>query len=102
MRFWGLITGGLLVWTAHFMGLYLLASYADVAWRDAAAGLMFGLVFSVACLVGVVWLGLHAAGQLRHRPSDATRAFGLRIAVAGALVGGVGVVFQTIALLSVG
>lgn len=100
MRFWGLISGGLLVWAAHFMGLYLLASYADVAWRDAAAGRVFGLVFSLACLVGVVWLGLYAAGQLRLRPSDVTRAFGLRLAVAGALVGGVGVVFQTVALLA--
>lgn len=102
MRFWGLITGGLLVWAAHFMGLYLLASYADVAWRDAAAGRAIGFGFSLACLGGAVWLGLHAAGQLRRGPSDVTRAFGLRVAVAGALIGGVGVVFQSVALLAAG
>jgi len=102
VRLWGLITGGLLVWAAHFMGLYLLASYAEVAWRDAAAGRLIGFVFSLGCLLCVVWLGLHAARQLRGRPLDVTRAFCLRVAVTGALIGGVGVVFQTIALLIVG
>ena len=36
MRFWLLMLGGLLIWAAHFLGLYLLSSAAD---EEAAARL---------------------------------------------------------------
>nr|WP_314434171.1 hypothetical protein [uncultured Brevundimonas sp.] len=99
MRFWALATGGLLVWAAHFLGLYLLSSAADVAHRDAGAWNGTGLVFSLICLIVVVGLYLHARSELRRRLVDDTR-FGLALAAAGAGLGGIGVVFQTLVLLA--
>lgn len=99
MRFWGLTLGGLLVWAAHFLGLYLLASFADVAWRDAAGGRTLGLAFSAVCLVVISGLVWRSAVQLRARPDDQTRAFALSLAAAGGVIAAVGVVFQTAPLL---
>lgn len=104
MRFWLTALGGLTIWAVHFLGLYVLASVADVAWRDAAGGRAAGLVFSLACLAclaAVALAGLSAARGLRRPPSDETRLFGLRMGVAGAVVAGVGVMFQTAPLLVV-
>jgi len=100
MRFWLLMLGGLLIWAAHFLGLYLLSSASDVARDDAGAWNGAGLVFSVICLLviaGLIWRGVFS---LRMKPTDATSAFGLRLAVAGGLLGGIGVVFQTLVLLA--
>ena len=101
MRFWLTALGGLTIWAVHFLGLYVLASVADVAWRDAAGGRAAGLVFSLACQAAVALAGLSAARGLRRPPSDETRLFGLRMGVAGAVVAGVGVMFQTAPLLVV-
>lgn len=100
MRFWALATGGLLVWAAHFIGLYLLSSAADVAHRDASAWNRVGLVFSLICLIVVLGLYLYARRELRRQPVEDTRAFGLTLAAAGAGLGGIGVVFQTLVLLA--
>ena len=100
MRFWVLMTGGLLIWAAHFLGLYLLASAADVARGDAGAWNLAGLIFSLVCLLGVVVLCWRGLAGLRGQPADETRAFGLRLAIAGGVLGGIGVVFQSLVLLT--
>jgi hypothetical protein len=100
MRFWLLILGGLLIWTAHFLGLYLLSSAADVAREDAGAWNGAGLIFSLICLMVIAFLCWRCIVWLRTKPSDETRAFGLRLAVAGGLLGGIGVAFQTLVLLA--
>ncbi len=91
--------GGLMIWAVHFLGLYLLASFADVAWRDAAGGKVIGLVFSLACLAAIAAVAWRAASQLRQDEPEDTRAFGLHMAVAGGVIAGVGVVFQTAPLM---
>lgn len=100
MRFWVLVVGGLLVWAGHFLGLYLLSSAADVARRDAGAWTGAGMVFSLACLFAVASLFIYAVARLRTGPVDETRAFGFSLAAAGAVLGGIGVVFQTLVLLA--
>ncbi|TFW15309.1 hypothetical protein EGY25_01570 [Brevundimonas intermedia] len=100
MRFWLLMLGGLLIWAAHFMGLYLLSSASDVARDDAGAWNGAGLVFSMICLIAIAGLCWRCIVWLRMKPTDETRAFGLRLAVAGGLLGGIGVVFQTLVLVA--
>jgi len=99
VRFWLVALGGLMIWAVHFLGLYLLASFADVAWRDAAGGKVIGLVFSLACLAAIAAVAWRAASQLRQDEPEDTRAFGLHMAVAGGVIAGVGVVFQTAPLM---
>ena len=98
MRFWLLILGGLLIWTAHFLGLYLLSSAADVVLGDAGAWNIFGLTFSALCLASIGALWWKCLIALRAKP-EATRSFGLRLAIAGSLLGAIGVVFQTLVLV---
>lgn len=100
MRFWLLMLGGLLIWAAHFLGLYLLSSTSDVARGDAGAWNGAGLIFSLICLMVIAVLCWCCIVWLREKPRDETRAFGLRLAVAGGLLGGIGVVFQTLVLLA--
>ena len=97
MRPWLLMTGGLLIWAVHFMGIYLIASVADVVDRaDAFAWRMGGLAFSLACLLAAGAVGAYAAMQLRAGPGDGARAFRLRLAALGAGIGGVGVLYQAL------
>ena len=98
MRFWLLMLGGLLVWAAHFMGLYLLSSAADVAREDAGAWNALGLTFSALCLASIGALCWKCLIALRAKP-EATQSFGLRLAIAGSLLGAIGVVFQTLVLV---
>ena len=100
MRFWALATGGLLVWAAHFLGLYLLASVADVARDDAGAWRGVGLTFSLACLAVAAGLGLNALIRSRARSDDATQGIGLALQAGAAAIGAVGVIFQTMVLLA--
>lgn len=95
-----MMLGGLLIWAGHFIGLYLLASFADVAWGDAGAGRWAGLVFSLCCLASIVLLCLQAARRLRKDGEAPTEGFGLGIALAGGVIAGVGVVFQTLPLVA--
>lgn len=88
---WAWMLGGLLVWTAHFCGVYGLASLADVVataddlgWRMAALG------FSAVCVaVCAVLLGL----ALRRRRSGSDR-FGDDIAALSAVIGSIAIVWQ--------
>jgi len=90
--------GGLLIWAAHFLGLYILASLADVA-GDGVSWKIAGLAFSAICMAGAVFVGFRADAVLNRSPRDTSRAFGLRVGVLGAAMGGLGVAFQTLVLV---
>ena len=100
MRRWFYLLGGLLLWSAHFVGVYAIGSLAairpieeDMAWRIVL------LVFSVACAVGAVLLAVTAG--LLSAVGDASQRFLSRVAAMGAAVSAVAIVFQTLpALLS--
>ena len=91
-----------MIWTVHFLGVYLLSSAADVA-ATADDGLwrLAGAIFSLACLAGVVGLGARVVAMKRLRPADARERFELDVALGACLVGGVGIAFQSLPLLLV-
>lgn len=91
---WVTMTGGLVIWALHFMGLYAIASAADV-WGapDAWLWRLTGVIFSVLCLlatIGVV-LWLIRQGQAPSEPE----AWERRVGLTGALVAAVSIVWQT-------
>lgn len=98
MRFWLLMLGGLLIWAAHFLGLYLLSSAADVARGDAGAWNAAGYGFSLVCLLAIAALCRKSLTVLRTQP-EPTQAFGLRVSIAASLLSGIGVIFQTLVLI---
>jgi len=88
--------GGLLVWTVHFLGVYTLASLADViaraddpAWRGA------GLVFSGVCLLASAVLLALAARRLR-RTGDEGWGFPDQLAALGAGLALIAIVWQSL------
>lgn len=92
MSRWFAMLGGLLVWAAHFLGLYLIASAADV-WTtaDSPMSRWIGLAFSLACLGAVAVLTLIFA----RRPIDGEAArWERRIAITGAMVAAVAIIWQ--------
>jgi drug/metabolite transporter (DMT)-like permease len=103
MRRWLILLGGLLFWATHFLGLYLITSVADVVataddpvWRLAGAG------FSLVCIAGAAGLGVAIARAGRRGPQPDPRRFEHSVALGGCVIGGIGVAFQTLALLIVG
>lgn len=85
---------GLIVWTVHFVGVYALASVADIAadpqapvWRIA------GWVFSATCaLATAVMLGF-AIQRLRR---SANERFRHEMALMGNLVGLISIAWQAL------
>lgn len=97
MTRWLKMTAGLLIWAAHFIGVYLISSAADVWSSSEAAGARWtGLAFSLACLFAIlataVWLG-------RGRPEGpGPVAWERRVGLTGVLVAGISVFWQTVPL----
>lgn len=96
MKVWTWMTGGLLIWAVHFMGVYGIASLADVlATADDPFWRAIGLGFSVLCvLAAAVLLGL-AVRRLR-RPADDGRPFPDQLAALGAGIACVAMVWQAL------
>ena len=96
MRRWAWMLGGLIVWTVHFMGVYGIASLADVVSRaDDPTWRMTGLAFSAACLLTALVLAGWAARRLRGRADPSTR-FGDQLALLGGGVATVAIVWQAL------
>jgi len=94
MRRWLKMTGGLLIWAVHFVGVYLISSVADV-WSssEAVSARWTGLAFSMGCLLCIialaVWLGKG------WREASGQEAWESRVGLTGALVAGISVLWQT-------
>jgi len=96
VRRWAWMLGGLIVWTVHFMGVYAIASLADVVSRaDDAAWRMAGLGFSAACLLAALALAGLAAGRLRQTGESPIR-FGDQLALMSGGVAAVAIVWQAL------
>ena len=96
MRRWVWMLGGLIVWTVHFMGIYAIASAADVVSRaDDPFWRMGGLAFSGACLLAALALAGWAARRLRRR-EDPSAAFGDQLALLGGGVAAIAIVWQAL------
>ena len=96
MKAWAWMTGGLIVWAVHFLGVYALSSLADVvasaddpAWRAAA------LVFSGVCVLASVVLLAITAQRLRRGDGEGPR-FPDQLAALGAGLAIVAIVWQAL------
>ncbi|MBA3050234.1 hypothetical protein [Brevundimonas sp.] len=93
---WAWMLGGLIVWTIHFMGVYAIASLADVVSRaDDPPWRMTGLAFSGACALAALALAAVAARRLRQSPGPAV-GFGDQLAVLGGGLATVAIVWQAL------
>lgn len=93
---WAWMLGGLIVWTVHFMGVYAIASLADVVSEaDDLRWRMTGLGFSAACLLAALAIAAWAGRRLRRR-TDPSAAFGDQLALLGAGVAAVAIVWQAL------
>ncbi|MDG2520682.1 hypothetical protein P7B02_03930 [Caulobacter segnis] len=99
MRFWLWGLGGLLIWALHFLGLYGLASVADLATGRADGWRAAGLGFSLACLLATALYAVMLARRLRRASNAPVQVFALGLGLTGGLVAAIGVVFQSLPLL---
>jgi hypothetical protein len=90
---WGYMLGGLIVWTIHFLGVYVIASVADVAADDghplsrAAVG-----VFTVVCLIAAG--GLTVVAARRWRRGGGEMGFENAIAATGGAISVISILWQ--------
>lgn len=97
MPVWLLSLGGLLVWTAHFFGLYLIASI----WLTSPVARMVALGFTVACLAADGWLLWRTAPARRGADRDAFDHWLLVVAFLGAALSALAVLWQGLPALIV-
>ena len=93
MKRWGYILGGLIVWTVHFLGVYVIASVGDVA-ADADHPLSRAAVgvFTVACLIAAGGLTVVAARRWRRGGED--MGFENVIAATGGAIAAISILWQ--------
>lgn len=94
MRNWGLMLGGLLIWSLHFLGVYGIASVADVSdpstralWRG------LGLAFTGLCLLAVALI------VFRARTSTSDAGLYRQVSLGACALGFIAIVFQSVPLL---
>jgi len=93
MRAWIWMTGGLLVWAAHFTGVYAIASLADVVARaDDFGWRMLAVAFTGVCALACV--GLFVWALAVRRRTSGPESFKHDMALLSALVGGIAIVWQ--------
>ena len=92
--------GGLILWAAHFLGVYAIASVADVvATADDPAWRMAGLGFSAVCVLAGVALGLIALRRLRRAEGEVS-GFRRELAALGFGVAVVAMIWQALPTLT--
>ena len=93
---WIWMLGGLIVWTIHFMGIYAIASLADVVSRaDDLTWRMIGLAFSGVCVLAALAITVAAARRVR-RSAGPPAAFGDQLALLGGGVATVAIIWQAL------
>lgn len=102
MARWAYMLGGLIVWTIHFVGVYAIASLADVVARaDDFLWRMIGLGFSVICLVATLAIAVIAIRDARGREEGEyeTHALIPQLAAMGAAVAALAIAWQAMPTL---
>ncbi len=94
MRGWTFLLGGLIVWAVHFFALYGIAS----VFLTTMLARILAILMSLACLVAD---GLLLARALRVRPVDAAEIWQQRIALIGAALSAVAILWQALPALLV-
>lgn len=88
MRTWLALLGGMLLWAAHFFGLYLIAEFGG----EGSFARLAGAALTMVCLAGAVMLALRLRRCVRW-----VRAIGYT----GALLGFVAILWQALPLILV-
>jgi len=102
MGAWAFMLGGLVVWAVHFLGVYGVASVADVAGRaDMPASLWSVAALTLACAAADGVLLAAAFRRLRSAP-DPLAGFTAGVAALGAGVSLVAVAWQGLPAALVG
>lgn len=92
MRRWLFMLGGLLVWAAHFAGVYAIASVADVvAHASAPAARALIGAFTLVCVLAAAGIAVVAA---RRRTGDAQERFSASLAALGGALAAVAILWQ--------
>ena len=95
MKRWLYLTGGLLIWTIHFAGVYAIASVFDViASADAPASRWTTAALTAACLIGA---GALLAWSIRG-PAFLRADRDPELAAFWRTVGGLGAAFALVAI----
>jgi hypothetical protein len=93
MKTWLWMTGGLIVWAVHFIGVYLISSVADlVTTADDAGWRMAAFAFSGLCVLAAAALLVAALRRLRAHP----HAFADQVAACGGGVAVIAIVWQAL------
>lgn len=86
---------GWIVWTVHFIGIYAIASIGEVVSRAAdPLWRMIALGFSVLCLLTALLLLAVGWRVLNRQREGETRRFGDQLAMLGAGLAAVAIVWQ--------
>ncbi|HYE46738.1 MAG TPA: hypothetical protein VEA44_13315 [Caulobacter sp.] len=97
MRRWLFTLAGLIVWFAHFMGVYAIASLADTVSRaDDAGWRMVSLAFSGLCLAAVAGLLVLAARRALFADQEPGPAFMAQLSILGSGIALVAIVWQAL------
>lgn len=101
MRRWIFSLGGLVLWAAHFLGVYAIASLADtVSAADASAWRMAALAFSGLCLLAVVLHLLLAIRRLTPNPPGGPAGrFMNEVAAMGSALAFIAILWQSLPTL---
>ena len=97
MRAWGVMLGGLLVWAVHFLGVYGVASIADLSPDQAGLWRVVAVVFSIACLAALWPLFVFA----RRGATSGEQSAGLvgQLGQIGAAIAAIAILFQSLPIL---
>lgn len=99
MRRWSYLLGGLIVWAAHFSGVYAIASVdAQTAAADEALWRLAATALSGVCVVACLALGVVAQRRLRA-PNDAGARLVDQVALLGMATALVAIGWQTLPIL---
>lgn len=97
---WVWMLGGLILWAIHFLGVYVIASIGDVVDRaDALGWRMAGLGFSVVCAAAAAILIALSLARLRRGEDDPDWRFREHLAVLGAAIALVSIIWQALPTL---
>lgn len=70
MRTWRFLLAGMLVWTVHFFGAYILASVFP---ERVTVARVLAAVLTAACLAALVWIVRHSLFAIRQESDELSR-----------------------------
>ena len=99
MRRWAFTLLGLIIWAVHFLGVYTIASLADVvSHADDPPWRLGVLAFSLVCGLAALGAGVVAVRRLRRTEAEPGR-FMDELAAVGAGIAFVAIVWQALPAL---